>query len=94
MANNASSGQALTHRRTPPERRVVTMAPSPWRRRKRLRLATFLGSMTDVFMVLVFTGLMVFACFEAQGREKPKVKKAFRAQVRPGGAATAIPAQH
>jgi len=70
------------------------MAPSPWRRRKRLRLSKFLGNTTDVAMVLVFTALLLFACFEAQSRQKPRSDKEARAQVRPGAAETPVPAQH
>jgi hypothetical protein len=77
--------------RTPHHQRVVTPAPSPWRRRKRLRVWRFLGSATDVMMVIVFSVLLAFACYavhEHQVAHRPDVS---HARVRPGASVAPLP---
>jgi hypothetical protein len=66
------------------------MAPSPWRRRKRLRAKVFLSNATDILMVLMFVSLLAFACFEAQTRQGSGTHVS-HARVRPGASATPLP---
>lgn len=80
-----------SERRVTPDRRVVTLAPSPWRRRKRLRPWVLLSNTTNVLILLGFSGLVLFACWEAQSRAADRPHKEYRAHVRPGGSATPLP---
>jgi hypothetical protein len=67
------------------------MAPSPWRRRKRLRPLVFLSKTTNVLLILAFAGLVAFACWEAQTREAAGKPQVARGHVRPGNSATPLP---
>lgn len=88
---SSSDRRRTPERRDSAERRVVTMAPSPWRRRKRVRPWVLLKSTTDVVMLLLFAGLVAFACWSAQSRTAPKHPGVSHARVRPGSSALPLP---
>jgi len=69
----------------------VTMAPSPWRRRKKIRPWVLLNKTTNALIVLGFAALVIFACWEAQSREAQRKPPVYRARVRPGGSDTPLP---
>jgi len=81
----------MSARRTPLSRRVVTMAPSPWHRRKRLRLSVAMGNATDMLVVLVVAALLILTCFEAQSRKSSEPSPLTSAHERTGGSMTAVP---
>ncbi len=67
------------------------MAPSPWRRRKRIRPWIFLSNTTNVLMILAFTGLVAFACWEAEARDSAHKPRVYHARVRPGTSVLPLP---
>lgn len=88
---SAPQRRSGSNRRSTPDRRVVTMAPSPWRRRKRIRPWIFLSNTTNVLMILAFTGLVVFACWEAETRDSAHNPRVSHARVRPGTSVLPLP---
>jgi len=50
-----------------------------------------MGNAADVLMILMFSALLVFACWETQAGQSKGGPNVYHARVRPGGSAQPLP---